>query len=142
MQIGVDGYEGSYVVKEISLLSTIFKKTDGQIVQMPHTILNTKGITNYRRAGPTSETVTWDIDFGTTFEKIEELRNLMVEFVEHEKRDFMPTCDISVVSLTDQSKLTLSAAIPYKSNWANAALQSQVSLVCGFLLSNVLTLTL
>jgi small-conductance mechanosensitive channel len=122
----VDGYEGSYVVKEISLLSTIFKKTDGQIVQMPHTILNMKSITNYRRAGATSETITWDVDFGTTFEKIEELRNLMVEFVEHERRDFLPTCDISVVSFADQSKLTLSACIPYKSNWSNAALKSQV----------------
>lgn len=41
--IQIDGYEGTYVVKEIMLLSTIFKKTDGNVVQIPHTILNTKG---------------------------------------------------------------------------------------------------
>ena len=41
--IQIDGYEGSYVVKEIMLLSTILKKTDGNIVQIPHTILNAKG---------------------------------------------------------------------------------------------------
>lgn len=29
--------------------------------------------------------MTWDVEYGTTFEKIEELRNMMIEFVEHEK---------------------------------------------------------
>lgn len=126
----VDGYEGNFVVKEIMLLSTIFKKTDGNIVQIPHTVLNTKAIFNYRRSGATSESITWDVDFGTTFEKIEDLRNMMVEFLEHEKRDFLPTCDISVVNFNDQSKLTLSASIPYKSNWSNSALKSQVRREC------------
>ena len=50
---------------------------------MPH--LRLAAITNYRRSGATSEPISWDVDYGTTFEKIEELRNMMMEFVEHEK---------------------------------------------------------
>lgn len=115
------------MVKEISLLSTVFKKTDGNITQMPHTILNTKAIQNYRRSGPTSETVTWDVDFSTTFEAIESLRQHMLDFVETERRDFRPECDITVDTFADQSKITLKSSIPYKTNWANSALKSQVS---------------
>jgi hypothetical protein len=119
--------DGAYVVKEISLLSTVFKKTDGNITQMPHTILNTKAIQNYRRSGPTSETVTWDVDFSTSFEAIESLRQHMLDFVETERRDFRPECDITVDTFADQSKITLKSSIPYKTNWANSALKSQVS---------------
>ena len=50
---------------------------------MPH--LHPAAITNYRRSGATSEPISWDVEYGTTFEKIEELRNMMMEFVEHEK---------------------------------------------------------
>lgn len=121
----IDGYEGGHVVKEIMLLSTVFKKTDGNIVQIPHTVLNAKAIQNYRRSGPTSETISWDVDFGTTFEQIESLRERMLEFLEHEKRDYNPSCDITVDSFNDQTKLTLKTSIPYKSNWANAALKAQ-----------------
>lgn len=117
--------DGGYVVKEISLLSTVFKKTDGNVTQMPHTILNTKAIQNYRRSGPTSETVTWDVDFGTTFEAIESLRQRMLGFVEAERRDFRPECDITVDTFADQSKITLKSSIPYKTNWANSALKCQ-----------------
>lgn len=34
----------SYVVKEMHLLSTIFRRTDGVIVQAPHNVLNTKSV--------------------------------------------------------------------------------------------------
>lgn len=123
--IAIDGFEGGYVVREISLLSTVFKRTDGQITQIPHTVLNTKAIHNYRRSGPTSESFTWSVDFGTSFEQIESLRDAMLDFLEYEKRDFLPECDISVNSFEDQSKITLSTSIPYKSNWSNAAQKSQ-----------------
>lgn len=125
-RIAIDGMDGGYVVKEIALLSTVFKKTDGNVTQIPHTVLNTKAIQNYRRSGPTSESVTWDVDFSTDFEAIEALRQRMLEFVEHERRDYLPNCDITVDSFSDQSKLTLKSSIPYKTNWSNSALKAQV----------------
>jgi small-conductance mechanosensitive channel len=32
----------SYIVLEMHLLSTVFKRTDGMVVQAPHSVLNTK----------------------------------------------------------------------------------------------------
>jgi hypothetical protein len=43
-----------------------------------------------------SESFTWDVAFGTTFEDIEALRGKMLAFVKSEKRDFLPAFDITV----------------------------------------------
>ncbi|KAL7007996.1 hypothetical protein EMMF5_002645 [Cystobasidiomycetes sp. EMM_F5] len=80
-------------------------------------------IINHRRSGATSEVFTWDVDFGTTFEQIEALRQAMLDFLESERRDYVHKCDISVKDFAAQGMLTLSTAIPYKSNWSNNALK-------------------
>lgn len=67
-RVDIDGE--SYVVKEMALLSTIFRRTDGKIVQAPHSILNTKFIQNVRRSGPITESFAWDVDFTTSLEKV------------------------------------------------------------------------
>lgn len=41
-RVDIDGV--SYIVMEMQLLSSVFKKTDGMVVQAPHSILNTKFI--------------------------------------------------------------------------------------------------
>ncbi|GAA5954951.1 hypothetical protein JCM21900_005944 [Sporobolomyces salmonicolor] len=122
-KVDVDGVQ--YIVLEMHLLSTIFKKIDGTVCQAPHTLLNTKFVQNYRRSGPIWETFTWDVDFGTPFEKIEALRSRMLEFLETEKRDFLPSIDITIQDFDGQGKLTLSAAINYKTSWQNGALKAQ-----------------
>ncbi|GAA5936388.1 hypothetical protein JCM1841_002925 [Sporobolomyces salmonicolor] len=122
-KVDIDGVQ--YIVLEMHLLSTIFKKIDGTVCQAPHTLLNTKFVQNYRRSGPIWETFTWDVDFGTPFEKIEALRSRMLEFLETEKRDFLPSIDITIQDFDGQGKLTLSAAINYKTSWQNGALKAQ-----------------
>ncbi|GAA5915882.1 hypothetical protein JCM5296_002522 [Sporobolomyces johnsonii] len=122
-KVDIDGVQ--YIVLEMHLLSTIFKKIDGTVCQAPHTLLNTKFVQNYRRSGPIWETFTWDVDFGTSFEKIEALRSRMLEFLESEKRDFLPSIDITVQDFAGQGKLTLSASINYKTSWQNGALKAQ-----------------
>lgn len=107
------------------LLSTVFKKTDGNVTQIPHTVVNTKAIQNFRRGGAASEVFTWEVDFGTSFEQIEALRQAMLEFLETERRDYLPKCDISVADFAAQGSLKLSTLIPYKSNWSNSALKAQ-----------------
>ncbi|GAA5821690.1 hypothetical protein JCM11251_000973 [Rhodosporidiobolus azoricus] len=114
-----------YIVLEMHLLSTIFKKIDGTVTQAPHSLLNTKFVLNYRRSGPIWETYTWDVDFGTTFEKIEALRTRMLEFLQQERRDFIPDINITIQDFAGQGKLSLSAPINYKSNWQNGALKAQ-----------------
>lgn len=121
----VDVDADKYVVKEMNLLSTIFQRVDGAVVQMPHTLLNTKAIINIRRSGALLEMVTWNVDYGTTFEAIEKLREKMLDFLEAESRDFFAAFDCSVLDLGDQGKLELTCAIKYKSNWQNGQLKAQ-----------------
>ncbi|BGP19258.1 hypothetical protein JCM10213_008223 [Rhodosporidiobolus nylandii] len=122
-RVEIDGV--AYIVLEMHLLSTIFKKIDGTVTQAPHSLLNTKFVLNYRRSGPIFESVTWDVDFSTPFEKIEALRSRMIEFLQQERRDFIPALDISVTDFPAQGKMTLSAPINFKSNFQNGALKTQ-----------------
>ncbi|KZT70940.1 hypothetical protein DAEQUDRAFT_666983 [Daedalea quercina L-15889] len=110
-RISVDKLE--YTVKEIRLLSTIMLDNGGTSVQAPHSVLNTK----------MSETFEFDVAYATTFEQIEKLRELMLAFVKSERRDFLPSFDVSIVDFPDQEKMTLNADIKYKSNWQQGALK-------------------
>ena len=89
------------------LLFSVFRGIDGRIIQIPHSVLNTKVICNLRRSGAISETFTFEIDFGTTFEKIEALREKMLDFLERERRDFHPAFDVVVDDIAGQGKMTL-----------------------------------
>ena len=46
-----------------------------------------------------------------------------MEFLETERRDFLPKIDILVKDFPGQSRLSLSADICYRSNWQNGALK-------------------
>ncbi|KAK4046937.1 hypothetical protein OIV83_005728 [Microbotryomycetes sp. JL201] len=122
-RVDIDG--NSYTVLEMQLLSSVFKRIDGTVVQAPHSILNTKFINNIRRSGAIWEPFVFDVAFDTPFEKIEALRERMLEFLEVERRDFLPQCDITVQNFEGQGKTTLSANIMYRSNWQNGTLKAQ-----------------
>ncbi|KAF8658295.1 hypothetical protein AX16_002066 [Volvariella volvacea WC 439] len=115
----------TYTVKEIRLLSTIFLDGHGTCIQAPNNILNQQFIHNYRRSPQMSETFTFDVNYGTTFEDIELLRKKMLAFLENERRDYHPMFDVSVVDFPNQEKMTLTADIKYKSNFQQGALKSK-----------------
>ncbi|WAR52044.1 hypothetical protein PtB15_1B483 [Puccinia triticina] len=121
----VDVDDVAYVVKEMHLLYTVFRQTNGKISQIPHSVLNSKRVVNIRRSGPISEKFTWDVNFNTSFEKIEQMRSKMLEFLKAERRDYTPAFDVNIQDFEGQAQLTLQADIKYKSNWQNGALKSQ-----------------
>ncbi|KAI0699236.1 hypothetical protein BC835DRAFT_1268062 [Cytidiella melzeri] len=105
----------TYTVKEIRLLSTIFLDSSSCYVQSPNVVLSTK----------MSEPFTFDVSFSTSFEQIERLRELMISFLNSERRDFLPQFDVFVVDIPGQEKMTLKADIKYKSNWQQGALKTK-----------------
>ena len=137
----VDIEEASYTVKEIHLLSTIFLDKNNCFVQAPHAELSAKVrvalslrntvfsalsnqmINNIRRSPQMSESFEFDVFYATSFEKLEQLRDKMLAFVKSEGRDFLPSFDVIVKDIPEQSKMTLSADIKYKSNWQQGALK-------------------
>ena len=72
-----------------------------------------------------SETVEFDVAYGTSFEQIEKLRSRMLTFVESERRDYLPSFDVVVIDFPDQGKMSLSADIKYKSNWQQGATKGE-----------------
>ncbi|KAL7411131.1 Mechanosensitive ion channel-domain-containing protein [Mrakia frigida] len=115
----------AYVVLEMNLMSTCFRRVDGKWVFISNNILNTKVIENVRRSGATSETFSFDVAFDTSFEAIQRLREAMLAFVKRESRDFLPNFDIIVSDFPTQSSLNLKADIKYKTNWQQGALKVQ-----------------
>ena len=89
-----------------------------------------------------SEPFEFEVQYNTTFEQIEKLRERMLEFIRGENRDFLLDFfiaikgTISFVSVADeqqltpshldipeQDKLVLATDIQYKSNWQHGALK-------------------
>jgi len=114
-----------YTVKEIRLLSTVFLDSCSVLVQAPNSILNAQFIQNFRRSPQMSETFTFDVSYGTSFEDLEKLREKMLDFVVTERRDYHPIFDVSVKDFPDQERMTLSADIKYKSNGQIGALKAK-----------------
>jgi len=112
-----------YIVQEINLLSTVFIDGSSAYLQAPNNILNTLWIQNIRRSKEMSETFTFDVAYKTTFSDLERLRDIMLAFLEKEQRDFHAVFDLTVKDFPDQSMMTLSAGIKYKSNWQQDSLK-------------------
>ena len=114
-----------YLVKEISLLYTEFKKMEGHIVQAPNSYLNTLFILNMRRSGGLAEAVPMTFKFGTTLEEIDELRSRLLEFVKAEKREYQPNILTEIRDIVEAYSLNVNVIFFYKSNWQNEALRLQ-----------------
>ncbi|EMD37930.1 hypothetical protein CERSUDRAFT_49967 [Gelatoporia subvermispora B] len=114
----------TYTVKEIRLLSTIFLDSNSCLVQAPNTVLNGLFVYNIRRSDQMSESFEFDVAYSTTFEQLERLRELMIEFLKVERRDYLPSFDVMVIDMPGQEKMTLKADIKYKSNWQQSALKA------------------
>ncbi|KAJ9104747.1 hypothetical protein QFC19_003888 [Naganishia cerealis] len=122
-RVDIDGQ--SYTVANMALMSTAFRRVDGTYVWIGNDILRSKIISNVRRSGPISETITFEVDFGTDFKKLQELRDQMLIFLHTEKRDYSPVFDVVVDDFPAQGKLVLKADIKYRSNWQEGALKVQ-----------------
>ncbi|KAH9858627.1 Mechanosensitive ion channel-domain-containing protein [Lenzites betulinus] len=115
----------TYTVKEMRLLSTVFLDSNSCQVQAPNVWMSTQLIHNIRRSPQMSESFEFDVAFGTSFEQIERLREVMIAFLKNERRDFQPVFDVYVVDIPGQEKMTLRADIKYKSNWQQGTLKAQ-----------------
>jgi len=114
-----------YLVKEISLLYTEFKKMEGHIVQAPNSYLNTLFILNMRRSGGLAEAVPLVVKFGTTLDQIDELRSRLLDYVKAEKREFQPNILTEIREVVEAYSVNLNVVFFYKSNWQNELLRLQ-----------------
>ena len=126
-----------YLVKEISLLFTEFKKMEGHIVQAPNSYLNTLFILNMRRSGGLAEAVPLTVKFGTTLNQIDELRSRLLEYVKAEKREYQPNILTEIRDIVEAYSVNLNVVFFYKSNWQNELLrlQRRNKFICAMMVS-------
>lgn len=113
----VDIGEDQLIVEHISLLYTVFKKINTQkLTQVPNIVLNTQWIQNVSRSKAMKEQLLMYINFDTTLEDIQLLRNEMQAFVldKENSRDFQPDIDVEVTGISEMNKLELRVEIKHK----------------------------
>ncbi|RAH67542.1 serine/threonine protein kinase [Aspergillus aculeatinus CBS 121060] len=116
-----------FFVERISLLFTVFRNVnDHRITQIPNSVLNALWVDNFTRANAMHEVLKVPIDFDTTFQNIQRLREELEGFVRDKdnSRDFQPDITIDVSGVGDMDKLELSVYIRHKSNWSNEAVRA------------------
>ena len=128
-----------YIVKEISLLYTEFKKLEGQIVQAPNSYLNTLFIMNQRRSGGLAEAVPLTVKFGTSLQQVDELRARLTEFVKSEKREYQANILTEIREVVEANSVNLNVIFFYKTNWQNEALrlQRRNKFICAMMMSMI-----
>lgn len=147
----------TFLVKEISLMYTEFKKLEGHVVQAPNSLLNTLFVLNMRRSGGLAEVCLPQFSlppllmigpdfpqaipvvckFGTSLEQIEELRERLLDFVKSEKREYQPKIITELRDIPDMHSVKLNVVFFYKSNWQNelVRLQRRNKFICALMVS-------
>ena len=123
----VDVGDDQLIVKHISLMYTVFKhvKTHKN-TQVPNIVLNTLWIQNVSRSEAMREQLLIYIDFATTLEDIQLLRNEMQAFVldKENSRDFQPDIEVEITGIAEMNKMELKVEIRHKSNWSNETVRA------------------
>ncbi|VVT46570.1 uncharacterized protein SAPINGB_P001279 [Magnusiomyces paraingens] len=123
----VDILSVAYVVKEISLLSTVFTRVlDATIVQAPNSVLNTLWIDNVSRSGP--QGYQFDLILGlpeTTMSQLESFEQRMVDFCEENSRDYGATPFFYCTGYPDLDRVKLTINVVFRSNFADGLLYSK-----------------
>lgn len=122
----VDIGDKRYVVEQISLLYSIFRSIDNQkISQVPNNVLNTLWVENISRSKHMTEIIKIGVNYDTSLEDIQKLRDELLIFVRENSRDFQQDLDAEVVGINDLDKMTIKLEIKHKGNWSNEQLTLQ-----------------
>ncbi|KAK9761532.1 hypothetical protein K7432_013499 [Basidiobolus ranarum] len=114
-RVFVDG--NNLKVFKVGLLSTIFVKSDGQMIYAPNEVMCTKFIHNIRRSSNQSETIELEIDFYTPKSKIMELEERINRFLHANSRDYNPSIKVHIAEMTRTNLMKLYFFMEYKGNW-------------------------
>ncbi|KAG0136971.1 Mechanosensitive ion channel-domain-containing protein [Tuber indicum] len=122
----VDIDDKRFQVEHISLLYSVFKRVDNnKITQVPNNVLNTKWVENISRSKYMQELVKIGVNYDTSLEDIQKLRDELLVFVRENSRDFQQELEVEVIGINELDKLEIKVEIKHKSNWSNEALTCQ-----------------
>ncbi|KAF8527279.1 Mechanosensitive ion channel-domain-containing protein [Gautieria morchelliformis] len=105
------------LVREFGLLSTTFRRVDGQEIIAPNAVLaNNKLIHNLRRSSSMWESTVLNIGYDTPLETVERLRIRLKAYVQANNREWLD-CTVNVDKMEFQNAIFLTIGMQHKSNW-------------------------
>lgn len=87
---------------------------NNKVTQVPNSVLNTKWVENISRSKYMQELVKIGINYDTTLEDIQKLREELLEFVRENSRDFQQELEIEVIGINELDKLEIKVEIKHK----------------------------
>ena len=115
----VDINSSQLTVEHIALLYSVFKRVDThKVVQIPHVVLNSGWVENVSRSKAMREQIQLYVNFDTTMEDINALKNELQAFVlsKENSRDFLPEIDVEVTGIAEMNKLELAVEVRHKAS--------------------------
>ncbi|PWA78740.1 mechanosensitive ion channel MscS, LSM domain protein [Artemisia annua] len=101
----VDGTE--MIVDEISILTTVFMKKNGQKIIYPNSVLATKSIGNYSRSLEMGDEINFSINIYTPGDKIEKLKKEIEKYVKDKSHHWLDDVTIVVKGVEDMNRLNM-----------------------------------
>jgi len=87
---------------------------NNKVTQVPNNVLNTKWVENISRSKYMQELVKIGINYDTTLEDIQKLREELLAFVRENSRDFQQELEVEVVGINELDKLEIKVEIKHK----------------------------
>jgi len=130
--IRLGGTVENLVVAELNIFSTTFYRFDGTSFLVPNNVMINTHIGNIRRSGNIMETHTIQVDTGTSPEKLERLREMLIEYCRDNPAHFTDYVLVNYESIDDSNKLQIKVLMQYKGNFQNHEyyLQRRSDFVC------------
>ncbi|RKO98084.1 hypothetical protein CXG81DRAFT_11334 [Caulochytrium protostelioides] len=90
-----------YTVEEMGLMTTLLRAADNKLIYMPNSLLMSKQIQNLQRSTEVAEMVEMTFSIETSESKLRHLRARLFDWVQSQKREFMPYLDMKVIDLPE-----------------------------------------
>lgn len=115
-----------FMVKSISITTTVLERRDGKCVYTPNSLLNSKMIENIRRSGFMSEDIEIKLGLETSQEELDQLQSRMMDFLESDPKHYSPTFTVVIRDvLLAEKALKCVIILSYKFNWQEMARRAQ-----------------
>ena len=114
--ISFNGYEGT--VEKINFRSTTIRTVEGIVVNVPNNVLANEEITNVSQANQRRINISVDIEYGTSDEKIEQARNLLLE-IANDNSEIKAGAIAFIDGLAPSSIVIRLVAYTNKTTWAD-----------------------
>ncbi|KAJ2956882.1 hypothetical protein NQZ79_g7318 [Umbelopsis isabellina] len=108
----------NWVVEEIDLLTTTFKKWDGTKLYARNAVIAPQYIYNLRRSGPMAEVIEMNFNFSTPEAKFNQLRERMLQFYNEKNRSFTHnTMCMNIMTMENLNRVTCIFYIEHAASW-------------------------